>query len=70
MDMTSHTNVSHNFSIFPTCMNYRKKSYQMLYFDRKEARMTYCIYCVFSFALKDIKRIIKEIIMRKTNQSK
>jgi hypothetical protein len=34
-----------------------------MYFDRKEATTRYCIYCVFSFILKDIRRIIKEIIM-------
>jgi len=65
MDVTSHTNVWHNFSNFPTCMNYRQKSYQMMYFDYKEATMKYCICCVFSIALKDIRRIIKEIIMGK-----
>jgi len=65
MDTTSHTNVWHNFSNFPTCMNYRKKSYQMMYFDRKETTTRYCIYCVFSFALKDIRKTIKEIIMGK-----
>jgi len=46
-------------------MNYRKYSYQMMYFDHKEATMRYCIYYVFSFALEDIRRIIKEIIMGK-----
>ncbi len=38
---------------------------QMMYFDHKEATMRYCIYCVFSFALENIRRIIKQIIMGK-----
>jgi hypothetical protein len=37
----------------------------MMYFDGKEAMTRYCVYCVFSFALKDVGRIIKEIIMGK-----
>jgi len=36
-----------------------------MYFDRKETTTRYSIYCVFSFALKDIRKIIKEIIMGK-----
>jgi len=36
-----------------------------MYFDRKEATMRYWIYSVYSFALKDIRRIVKQIIMGK-----
>jgi hypothetical protein len=38
-----------------------------MYIDQKENKLRYCIYCVFSFALEDIRRIIKEIIMGKQN---